>query len=99
LNDEIEARVIRSVFGGKETQPLINSTKSITGHSIGLSGAIEAAVAALSIQQSLVHQNLTENILENLNLAMENMPGNIQSAVSASYGFGGHNAALMFEKI
>jgi 3-oxoacyl-[acyl-carrier-protein] synthase II len=99
LNDETETRVIRSLFGDKKSQPLINSTKSITGHSIGVSGAIEAAVTALSIQQSMVHQNITENVIDGLNLAMKNTGCKINSAVSASYGFGGHNAALMFGKV
>jgi len=99
LNDETEALVIRSLFGGKETQPLINSTKSITGHSIGASGAIEAAVTAISVQQSIVHKNLTSNVMEDLNLNMENVSREILVAISASYGFGGHNAALMFGKI
>ena len=99
LNDETEALVIRSLFGEKETQPLINSTKSIMGHSIGVSGAIEAAVTALSVQQSVVHGNLTANVMEGLNLTMVNLPCDIHTAISASYGFGGHNAALMFGKL
>ena len=98
LNDETEALVIRSLFGEKEKQPIINSTKSITGHSIGVSGAIEAAVTALSIQQSMVHKNITAEVMEDLNLALENRPCDIRMAVSASYGFGGHNAALMLGK-
>jgi 3-oxoacyl-[acyl-carrier-protein] synthase II len=99
LNDETEAQVIRSLFGEKEKQPLINATKSITGHSIGTSGAIEAAVTALSVQQSIVHKTLTTNVMDDLNLAMENTSCDIHTAISASYGFGGHNAALMFGKI
>lgn len=98
MNDETEARVIRSIFGEKESQPLINSTKSITGHSIGASGAIEAAVVAMSIRKSMVHQTITDNVAEGLNLALTNIPCEIHSAVSASYGFGGHNAALMFDR-
>ncbi len=98
LNDDTEAQVIRSLFGAKANQPVINSTKSITGHSIGASGAIEAAVTALSIQQSIVHKNVTSEVMEELNLNMENLLQDIQLAVSASYGFGGHNAALLFGK-
>ncbi len=99
LNDETEAQVIRSLFGEKETQPLINSTKSIMGHSIGASGAIEAAVTALSVQQSVVHKNLTANVMDGLNLALVNLPCDIHVGISASYGFGGHNAALIFGKL
>lgn len=99
LNDETEALVIQSLFGGRERQPVINSTKSITGHSIGASGAIEAAVTAISIQQSLVHKTITSDIMEDLNLNMETLPCAISLAITASYGFGGHNAALLFGKM
>jgi 3-oxoacyl-[acyl-carrier-protein] synthase II len=98
LNDETEATLIRSLFGGKQVQPVINSTKSITGHSIGASGAIEAAVVALSIRDSVIHKNISCNVMDDLNLAMEITPCDVHTAVSASYGFGGHNAALLFLK-
>lgn len=99
LNDKIEALIIRELFGDKKDQPIINSTKSITGHSIGASGAIEAAVTALSIRNSMVHINLADDPLDNLNLALQTESCNIQHAISASYGFGGHNAALLLGKI
>jgi 3-oxoacyl-[acyl-carrier-protein] synthase II len=98
LNDETEARVIRSVFGVKETQPVINSTKGITGHSIGASGAMEAAATVLSIQRGMIHKNLTSNIMDYLNVNLETIHCDIRMAVSASFGFGGHNAALLFGK-
>lgn len=99
LNDEIEAQLMRILFGKKETQPLINSTKSITGHSIGASGAIEAAVTALSIKKSMIHKTITNDAMEELNLATENTSCNIKHAISGSYGFGGHNAALLMGSI
>jgi len=97
-NDEIEAKVIREFFGDAAKQPLINSTKGILGHTIGASGAIEAAVTALSISTGFVHANKVENPLPNLNLATATLNKNIEKAASVSYGFGGHNAGLLLGK-
>lgn len=97
-NDEIEARVIRTVFGKKDSQPYLNSTKGILGHSIGASGAIEAAVTVLSIKESKVHGNLTDEPLNDLNLVENAFSTTINYAVSVSFGFGGHNAGLLFKK-
>ncbi|WHH59477.1 beta-ketoacyl-[acyl-carrier-protein] synthase family protein [Petroclostridium sp. X23] len=99
LNDDIEAKIIQTIFGDKESQPYINSTKGIIGHSIGASGAIEAAVTAMSIKHSVIHGNLTEYPLDNLNLPLSSFNKDINYALSASYGFGGHNALLLFKKV
>lgn len=99
LNDDVEARIIQSLFGDKSGQPVINSTKSILGHSIGASGAIEAIVTALSIKNSVIHANVTDDPIDNLNLPLENINKQIHLALSSSYGFGGHNAAILFKKI
>lgn len=98
-NDDIETKVIQSVFGDKSSQPYINSTKGIFGHSIGASGAIEAAVVAMSINQAKIHGNLTAEPMDNLNLPLESIEKEIKYAVSASYGFGGHNALLLLKKV
>ena len=97
-NDEIEAKTIVNYFGDMSNQPLINSTKSILGHTIGASGAIEAAVTALSVFADKVHKNHSQNDIENLNLAKETTSLIIDKAVSVSYGFGGHNAGLLLGK-
>ncbi|MDO0824169.1 beta-ketoacyl-[acyl-carrier-protein] synthase family protein [Desulfosporosinus nitroreducens] len=97
-NDDIESRVIQRIFGDKSTQPFINSTKGILGHSIGASGALEAAVTALSIKESRIHGNLTSEPMGNLNLPMETLKTPIEYALSASYGFGGHNALILFKR-
>lgn len=93
-NDETEARGIREVFGGVERQPLINATKGFLGHAIGASGAIEAAVTALAIQRGKVHGNVLDDPLDDLNLLREATERPIRSAVSLSFGFGGHAAGL-----
>lgn len=97
-NDEIEAKVIQKIFGGKSNQPYINSTKGILGHSIGASGALEAAVAALSIEESRIHGNLTSEPMDNLNLPLETMETPIDYVLSSSFGFGGHNALILFKR-
>ncbi len=99
LNDDVEARIIQSLFGEEPGQPLINSTKGILGHTIGASGAIEAIVSVLSIKNSTIHANLTEDTIDNLNLPSENTHKQIHLALSPSYGFGGHNAAILFKKM
>ncbi|MDD3626756.1 MAG: beta-ketoacyl-[acyl-carrier-protein] synthase family protein [bacterium] len=96
-NDVIEAECIREVFGDKDTQPAINSTKGIIGHSIGASGALECAVTVYSIKESRVHGNLIRKPMENLNLITESGDLEITHALSVSYGFGGHNAGIAFK--
>ena len=97
-NDDIESQVIQRIFGSKSTQPYINSTKGIVGHSIGASGALEVAVTALSIQASRIHGNLTSEPLDNLNLPLKTIEAPIDYALSASYGFGGHNALILLKR-
>lgn len=98
LNDAFELELIQDTFGRQSEQPWINSTKGTLGHSIGASGAIEAAVAALSIKHSKVHRNESDDNFEGLNLATETIDDEINTAISASYGFGGHNAAILLKK-
>ncbi|MBN2922332.1 MAG: beta-ketoacyl-[acyl-carrier-protein] synthase family protein [Lactobacillus sp.] len=99
LNDEVEAKAIVDIFGNEESQPFINSTKAFLGHSIGASGAIEAAVCAHSIKNNIIHGNNLVEPMSNLNLVSNHTNTEINSAISASYGFGGHNGALLFKKI
>lgn len=96
VNDEIEATTIERVFGDK---PLINSTKSLIGHSIGASGAIEAAVTALSIQSQTTHRcNNLDNPIVPLRFVREVKKYLIQAAITQSFAFGGHNAALVLSR-
>ena len=94
LNDEVESHLIVECFGRKVA---VNSTKSITGHGIGVSGALEAIVTVKSVQEQLVHgsRNL-DNPIEGPYLIQETTPCRIRHALSQSFGFGGHNAALLF---
>jgi 3-oxoacyl-[acyl-carrier-protein] synthase II len=95
-NDEIEAGVIERMFGKR---PAINATKSFIGHTVGAAGAIEAAVTALSIRDHKVHgcANLTDPVRD-LNFVITTRSLAINHAVSQSFAFGGHNAALLLSK-
>ncbi|MFY7938017.1 MAG: beta-ketoacyl-[acyl-carrier-protein] synthase II, partial [Flavobacterium sp.] len=83
----------------------INSTKSMTGHLLGAAGAIEAIASILAMKHSLVpptinHTTVDENIDPSLNLTL-NTPQKreIKVAMSNTFGFGGHNACVLFKKI
>lgn len=98
LNDSVEAGVIKEIFGDKSCQPAINSTKAFVGHTLGASGTIEAAVCVDSIRHGMVHGNVCRTIMEGLNYIPEKRNMEVNRAVTASFGFGGHNAALMIER-
>jgi 3-oxoacyl-[acyl-carrier-protein] synthase II len=96
VNDAAEAAVIADIFGKR---PLLNSTKSLLGHSIGASGAIEAIVTLLSIKNHITHacNNLEEPIAD-INFATDVRECDIHNGLSQSFGFGGHNAVLVFRE-
>jgi 3-oxoacyl-[acyl-carrier-protein] synthase II len=98
-NDSVETIAIQQVFGDAGRQPFISSTKGIIGHTLGASGAISAAATALSIAQDAVHGNLTDDPIDNLNLPISSLKATIRRALTVSYGFGGHNAALLLGKV
>ncbi|MFT5176304.1 MAG: 3-oxoacyl-[acyl-carrier-protein] synthase II [Gammaproteobacteria bacterium] len=93
-NDACEAAVLSRIFG---SDVAVNSTKSLLGHSIGASGAIEAVVTALSLRDQRLHPscNLDAPIAA-LNFVTSSEPRAVHKAISQSFAFGGHNAALLF---
>jgi 3-oxoacyl-[acyl-carrier-protein] synthase II len=97
LNDETESIVIDNIFGKK---PLVNSTKSLLGHTIGASGALETAVTALSIEDQLVHPcaNLDDPIRDLNFVTNARQEHEIEWALNQSFGFGGHIAGLILKK-
>ena len=98
LNDDVESMVIKEIFGDKENQPAISATKGILGHSLGASGALEAIVCVESILHNKVHGNVCKTVIDNLNITAETREIPVNRTVTASFGFGGHNAALMIER-
>ncbi len=95
-NDPTEAGVIERVFGRRV---MVNSTKSLLGHTIGASGAIEAAVTALSLKNQTTHscRNL-ENPIAELEFVRSVEPRDISAAFTQSFAFGGHNAGLVLKR-
>jgi 3-oxoacyl-[acyl-carrier-protein] synthase II len=96
LNDETETSIIENLFG---REVLINSTKSLIGHTLGASGAIEAVVTSLSIKNKTTHicRNLNHP-MKDLNFVTKVDSYPIKTAISQSFGFGGHNAVLVFRE-
>jgi len=95
LNDGVEAEAIGAMFA---KPPLVNSTKSLIGHTLGASGAIEAAVTALSVYRGMVHGMDVPEPLDNVRIARSTVEMRIESAISVSFGFGGHNAGLFMKR-
>lgn len=105
LGDVAELKAISQVFGEHANKININSTKSMTGHLLGAAGAIEAIASILAMENSLVpptinHTTVDENIDPKLNLTLnEAQEREVNVAMSNTFGFGGHNACILFKKI
>ena len=105
LGDVAELKGISEVFGDHAKTININSTKSMTGHLLGAAGAVEAIASILSMEYGIVpptinHSTIDENIDPQLNLTL-NKPQkrDVKVAMSNTFGFGGHNACVLFKKI
>ncbi|MDT0643617.1 beta-ketoacyl-ACP synthase II [Zunongwangia sp. F363] len=104
LGDVAELKAISKVFGEHAKNININSTKSMTGHLLGAAGAIEAISAILSMKHSIVpptinHENPDENIDPELNLTLNKaQEREVNVVMSNTFGFGGHNACVLFKK-
>ncbi|MGI9547067.1 MAG: beta-ketoacyl-ACP synthase II [Flavobacteriaceae bacterium] len=105
LGDVAELKAIGQVFGDHAPNININSTKSMTGHLLGAAGAIEAISSILSMKYNLVpptinHSTVDENIDPRLNLTLNKaQQREVTIAMSNTFGFGGHNACVLFRKI
>jgi len=105
LGDIAELKAISKVFGAHAPNININSTKSMTGHLLGAAGAIEVIASILAMEHSLVpptinHSVVDENIDPTLNLTLNKaQEREVNVAMSNTFGFGGHNACVLFKKI
>jgi 3-oxoacyl-[acyl-carrier-protein] synthase II len=98
LNDKMETRAIRSVFGEHADSMMVSSTKSQVGHCLGASGAVELVAIAMGIEQGIVPATINHDDPDpecDLDY-VPNAPreAQIEVAISNSFGFGGHNACL-----
>ena len=102
LNDKIETKVIKTVFGEHAYDIAINSSKSMIGHLLGAGGAVECIATIQAIQQSVIHPTLNlenpdpECDLDYTRHAAREME--VAYACSNSLGFGGHNVCLILKK-
>ena len=105
LGDVAELKAITKVFGKHAKDININSTKSMTGHLLGAAGAIEAISSILSINNNIIpptinHAVIDENIDPSLNLTLNKaQKREVNIAMSNTFGFGGHNACVVFKKL
>ena len=105
LGDIAESNAIAKLFGEHAFDLQINSTKSMTGHLLGAAGVIEAIAALNTIVHSIVpptinHFTDDENIDSRLNFTFNKaVEKNVDIAMSNTFGFGGHNACVLFKKI
>ena len=102
LNDKTETHAIKSVFGESAYRIPISSSKSMLGHLIGAAGAMEAAICIRSIDKGIIPPTLNLNHPD-LECDLDYVPNKarpagVTTAVSNSFGFGGHNSVLVFRR-
>jgi 3-oxoacyl-[acyl-carrier-protein] synthase-1 len=100
VGDLAELNAIKEVFG--KSAPVIGSTKSMTGHSLGATGAQEAIYSILMMQNDFIAPSININTLveeaEGLNISQLMIKQKLNAVMSNSFGFGGTNASLIFSK-
>ena len=106
VGDISEVKAIKDVFGDAAYKLNISSTKSMTGHLLGAAGAVEAMVAVLAVQNDIVPPTINHadddrdpEIDYNLNFTFNKaQKREVRAAISNTFGFGGHNACVVFKK-
>lgn len=105
LGDVAETNAVKAVFGTHAYNININSTKSMTGHLLGAAGAIEAIASILSIKHDIVpptinHHTPDDQLDPKINFTFGKAQARtVNVALSNTFGFGGHNACVIFKKI
>jgi len=102
LNDKYETMAIKKVFGDQAYQIPVSSSKSMIGHTIGAAGAIEGIITILSIGKGILTPTINLDTPDP-ELDLDYVPSisrkkEIKIALSNSFGFGGHNATVVFKK-
>ena len=106
VGDVSEVKAIQKLFGEHAYKLNISSTKSMTGHLLGAAGAVEALVSVLAVKNDIIPPTINheeddkdENIDYNLNFTFNKAQKRIvRAALSNTFGFGGHNACVIFKK-
>ena len=102
MNDSCETAAIKAAFGAQAGKLAVSSTKSMTGHLLGASGAVEAIFTALAVRDDFVPATIGYKVADPA-CDLDIVPNNgremhLTAALSNSLGFGGHNACLVFKK-
>ena len=106
VGDVSEVKAIQKLFGEHAYKLNISSTKSMTGHLLGAAGAVEALVSVLAVKNDIIPPTINheeddkdENIDYNLNFTFNKaQKRTVRAALSNTFGFGGHNACVIFKK-
>ena len=102
LNDSGETAALHQVFGEHAKKLMVSSTKSMTGHLLGASGAVEAMFSVLALKDGFVPATINYQVPDpacDLDIVPnEGRKADIKVAISDSLGFGGHNTCLVFQK-
>lgn len=104
LGDIAETKAIKAVFGDHAYKLNISATKSMTGHLLGAAGSIEAMASLLAVYHDIVpptinQENLDPDIDSKLNFTFNKaQKREVRAALSNTFGFGGHNASVIFKK-
>ena len=102
LNDKGETRAVKLAFGEHAKKLMMSSTKSMTGHLLGASGAVEALVTTLAVKNDFVPATVNYQVPDeecDLDIVPnEGRNAEIEYAMSNSLGFGGHNATIILKK-
>ncbi|WP_029233352.1 beta-ketoacyl-ACP synthase II [Butyrivibrio sp. VCB2006] len=103
LNDAMETKAIKTVFGKKAYDVHVSSTKSMTGHMMGATGAVEAICCVLALSNGIVPPTINYQEKDE-ECDLDYTPNSaakadIKYAISTSLGFGGHNACIAFKKV
>jgi 3-oxoacyl-[acyl-carrier-protein] synthase II len=105
LGDLAETNAVKAIFGDHIYNININSTKSMTGHLLGAAGAIEAIASIMAIKNNIVpptinHQTADDQFDPKINFTLgQPQKRTVDVALSNTFGFGGHNACIIFKKI
>jgi len=102
MNDKCETAAIKKALGESSKKVMVSSTKSMTGHLLGASGAVEAIITAMAVKEEYVPATINYQVPDeecDLDI-VPNIGRNVllQYAMSNSLGFGGHNATIIFKK-
>lgn len=102
LNDRSETRAIKTLFGEHAYRLAISATKSMVGHTMGAAGVIEALATVLTLKQGIIHPTINYEFPDP-ECDLDYVPNvarraHVRYALSNSFGFGGHNACVLFKR-